>query len=74
MEAPSDTPRSRIDAFPSCQDEATKAITAGIEEGYVVPIVGKTLPLDAAAAAHELLVPAPGQPSSGTVGNVVLLP
>jgi len=40
----------------------------------VNPVVGRTFPLEQAAAAHDLVVPPPGQPAPGTVGQVVLVP
>ncbi|HEX4793959.1 MAG TPA: NADPH:quinone reductase [Humisphaera sp.] len=44
------------------------ALVAGLENGTLRPIVGKELPLDQAAAAHEKVL------AAGSYGKIVLLP
>jgi len=56
------------------QTATAKALEEDIEADHVKPVVGRTFPLEQAAAAHDLVVPPPGQPAPGTVGQVVLVP
>ena len=45
-----------------------KAIVAGLETGFLNPVVGRSLPLSEAAEAHRLIL------EPGALGKLVLLP
>jgi NADPH2:quinone reductase len=52
-------------------DEAQKvaaALTAGLENGTLNPIVGREFPLSEAAQAHEAVL------APGSLGKIVLIP
>ena len=49
--------------------EAAAAIQAGIESGWLTPVVGKEYPLEQAAVAHEEIIK-----TTSAQGRVVLIP
>jgi NADPH:quinone reductase-like Zn-dependent oxidoreductase len=53
---------------PADVDRAFRAIEAGLDAGFLTPLVSVELPLDAAARAHELVL------SPGARGKIVLIP
>jgi len=59
---------SLFNATPKELISAHAALVAGLENGTLRPVIGKTLPLKKAAQAHELIM------APGAYGKIVLEP